>query len=74
MEQIVSLIRGHMHVEADAGYPLLRRIPSTHATACFDHLESISPAEREELLGARARAAALGLCLRRLPSRRFCNW
>ena len=63
MEQIVSLIRGHMHVEADAGYPLLRRIPSTHAIACFDHLESISPAEREELLGARARVAALGFVL-----------
>ena len=63
MEQIVSLIRGHMHVEADAGYPLLRRIPSTHAIACFDHLESISPAEREELLEARARVAALGFVL-----------
>src|SRR5262245_4894564 len=61
MEHIVSLIRDHMHAEADAGYPLLRRIPSVHATACFDYLESISPAEREELLEARARVAALGL-------------
>ena len=63
MEQVVSLIRDHMHAEADASYPLLRRIPSTHATACFDYLESISPAEREELLGARARVAALGFVL-----------
>ena len=63
MEQIVSLIRVHMHAEADAGYPLLRRIPSTHATACFDYLGSISPAEREELLAARARVAALGFVL-----------
>jgi hypothetical protein len=60
MEHIVSLICDHMHAEADAGYPLLRRIPSTHATACFDYLESIPPAEREELLEARARVAALG--------------
>jgi len=60
MEQIVSLIRDHMHVEADAGYPLLRRIPSSHATACFDYLESVSPADREELLDARARIFALG--------------
>src|SRR5262245_38486135 len=60
MEHIVSLIREHMHAEADAGYPLLRRIPSTHATACFDYLESISPADRKELLEARARVAALG--------------
>ena len=63
MEQIVSLIRVHMHAEADAGYPLLRRIPSTHATACFDYLGSVSPAEREELLAARARVAALGFVL-----------
>ena len=63
MEQIVSWVRDHMHAEADAGYPLLRRIPSTHATACFDYLESISPAERDELLEARARVAALGFVL-----------
>ena len=60
MEQVVSLIREHMRAEADAGYPLLRRIPSTHATACFDYIESILPAEREELVEARARVAALG--------------
>jgi len=59
MEQILSLIREHMRAEADAGYPLVRRIPSTHATACFDYIESISPADREELLEARARVAAL---------------
>jgi hypothetical protein len=63
VEQIFSLIRDHMHAEADAGFPLLQRIPSTRATACFDYLESISPAEREELLEARARVAALGLVL-----------
>ena len=63
MEQIVSWVHDHMHAEADAGYPLLRRIPSTHATACFDYLESISPAERDELLEARARVAALGFVL-----------
>ena len=66
MEQIISLIRDHMQAEAEAGYPLLRRIPSTRATACFDYLESISPAEREELLEARARVAALGFVL--IPS------
>jgi hypothetical protein len=42
MEQIVSLIRDHMRAEADAGYLLLRRIPSTYATDCFVYLESIS--------------------------------
>ena len=61
--EIVSLIRDHMHAEADAGYPLLRQIPSTRATVCFDYLESISPAEREELLEARARVTALGSVL-----------
>ena len=67
MEQIVSWVHDHMRAEADAGYPLLRRIPSTHATACFDYLESISPAERDELLEARARVAALGF-VRSLPA------
>src|SRR5690242_17965547 len=63
MEQIVSLVRDYMHAEADACYPLLRRVPSTRATVCFDYLESISPAEREELLEARARVTALGFVL-----------
>jgi len=63
MEQIVSLVRDYMHGEADADYPLLRQIPSTRATVCFDYLESISPAEREELLEARARVTALGFVL-----------
>jgi len=63
MEQIVSLVRDYTHAEADAGYPLLRQIPSTRATASFDYLESISPAEREELLDARARVTALGFVL-----------
>jgi hypothetical protein len=63
MEQIVSLVRDYMHAEADAGHPLLRRIPSTRATAYFDYLESISPAEQEGLLDARARVAALGFVL-----------
>ena len=59
MQRIVSVIREHMHAEADADYPLLRRIPSTRATVYFDYLEDVSPAEREELLETRARAAAL---------------
>jgi len=63
MEQIVSLVRDYLHVEADAGYPLLRQIPSTRSTVNFDYLESITPAEREELLDARARITALGFLL-----------
>jgi len=61
MEHILSVVRDRMHAEADAGYPLLRRIPSSHATACLDYLESSSPAERDELLDARARFFALAL-------------
>src|SRR5690349_3158879 len=49
-----------MVAEASAGYPLLRRIPSTRATVCFDYLDSLSTAERDRLLDARARIAALG--------------
>jgi len=63
MEQIISLIRDHIQAEVDDGYPLLRRIPSAHATACLDYLESIRPAERDALLQARARVAALGFLL-----------
>src|SRR5262249_31072530 len=36
---------------------------STRATACFDYLDGLSPAGREELLEARARVAALGFVL-----------
>jgi len=60
MEPIVSLVRDRLSAEAAAGYPLLRRIPSTRATVCFDYLEDISPNERDELLAARARVTALG--------------
>jgi len=60
VEQIVRLVRDRISVEAAAGYPLLRRVPSTRATVCFDYLDNISPAERDELLDARARVAALG--------------
>ena len=60
MEQIVSLVRDRMSAEAATGYPLLRRIPSTRTTVCFDYLDNISPAEQDDLLAARARVAALG--------------
>jgi hypothetical protein len=58
MEHIVSLVRDTLHAEADAGYPLLRKLPSSRATACFDYLESISPAARRQRLDARAQVAA----------------
>src|SRR5689334_18872192 len=63
MQQIVSLVRNCMRAEADAGYPLLRRIPSTRATGYLDYLEIISPAEQEELLDARTRVTALEFLL-----------
>ena len=55
--------RGTIGRTSFVGCPLLRRIPSTRATVCFEHLESISPAEREELLDVRARVTALGFVL-----------
>jgi len=63
MEQIFRLVRDHLQAEADAGYPLLRRIPSTHATVCFDYMAGVSQAERDELLDVRARVTALGFTL-----------
>src|SRR5207248_4248685 len=53
-------VRDYMHSESEAGFPSLRSIPSTRATAFFDYLENISPGERDELLEARARVTALG--------------
>ena len=52
-----------MRVEADAGYPLLRRIPSTDATACFDDIESMSPGR----VGRRQEARACGCSRRKGP-------
>ena len=60
MEHVFSLVRDYMHSESEAGFPSLRSIPSTRATSFFDYLENISPAERDELLDARARVTALG--------------
>jgi hypothetical protein len=60
MEHVFSVVRDYMHSESEAGFPSLRSIPSTRATAFFDYLENISPAERDELLDARARVTALG--------------
>jgi hypothetical protein len=60
MEKIAGLCRQHLQSEAAAGYPLVRRLPSSRATAFLDYVEGISELERESLIDARARAAALG--------------
>jgi len=60
MEPIYSVVRSHLHLEADAGYQLLRRVPSTRATAFFDYLDTISLQERDEYMDANARVFALG--------------
>jgi len=73
MEQIVSLVRDYLHAEAGAGYPLLRQIPSTRATACLDYLDSIPPAERGNYWTRALGLPRWALCLRRLRSRRFSN-
>lgn len=60
MDRLIGFFREDFHSEASAGYPLIRRIPSSRATAFLDYVEGISPSALERLIHARARAAALG--------------
>jgi hypothetical protein len=56
---IAALIRAELAEEAAAGFPILRRVPSTGAIKLLDYLETQSPAEIEELGDAQARLGAL---------------
>lgn len=56
---IEALVRAEFDQEAAAGFPKLRRIPSTGVTALLDYLESLSAAERGVLFDAQARLSAL---------------
>ncbi len=55
---IAALLRNDFTAEADAGFPTVRRIPSTDAVKFLDHFATLKSAESAALLDALARAHA----------------
>ena len=56
---IAALLRADFTAEADAGFPTVRRIPSTGAVKFLDYFATLKSAESAALLDALARAHAL---------------
>lgn len=59
-DRAVELIEAHLKSEARSGFPTLRRIPSTGAIRFLDYAGTLSTGERDALMHALARSAALG--------------
>ena len=56
---IAALLRADFMAEAEAGFPTVRRVPSTDAVKFLDHFATLKSAEAATLLDALARAHAL---------------
>jgi hypothetical protein len=56
---IAALVRAELAEEADAGFPVLSRIPSTGIVKFLDNFATLAPADRISLLDSRARIGAL---------------
>ena len=56
---IAAVLRADFTAEADAGFPIVRRIPSTDAVKFLDHFATLKSLEATALLDALARAHAL---------------
>ena len=56
---IAALLRADFMAEADAGFPTVRRVPSTDAVKFLDHFATLKSAEAATLLDAFALAHAL---------------
>ncbi len=59
LSEIATLVRADLAQEADAGFPVLSRIPSTGTVKFLDNFAMLGPADRIALLDALARLAAL---------------
>lgn len=61
LDDVTAVMRAGFGEEASAGFPKLSRIPSSGMIRFLDYFSSLGPAERESLLDARARMAAMTL-------------
>lgn len=59
LDSIAELLLADFTTEAGAGFPTVRRIPSTDAVKFLDYFGALEPAARTALLEAKARGAAL---------------
>src|SRR5262245_53930782 len=59
MDRVSVLLRTRFAEEADAGFPTLRRIPSSGVIKWLDYVETLKANDRESLLDALARTGAL---------------
>lgn len=59
VSDIAALIRTELAQEAETGFPVLSRIPSTGIVKFLDHFATLAPADQASLLDALARAGSL---------------
>jgi hypothetical protein len=59
LSSIAALLRADFAVEADAGFPTVKRIPSTEAVKFFDYFAALEPGGRGPLLDAMGRLGAM---------------
>ena len=59
LSSIAALLRADFAVEADAGFPTVKRIPSTEAVKFLDYFAALEPGGRGPLLDVMARLGAM---------------
>jgi len=59
LSSIAALLRADFTVEADAGFPTVRRIPSTESVKFLDYFAALEPGGRGPLLDVTARLGAI---------------
>src|SRR5438876_8660558 len=59
LSSIAALLRADFALEADAGFPTVKRIPSTEAVKFLDYFAALEPDGRGPLLDAMARLGAM---------------
>ena len=62
LSSIAALLRADFAVEADAGFPAVKRIPSTEVLKFLDYFAALEPDGRGPLLDVMARLGAMQYC------------
>src|SRR5260370_34043474 len=62
LSSIAALLRADFAMEADAGFPTVKRIPSTETVKFLDYFAALEPNGRGPLLDAMARLGAIQFC------------
>ena len=62
LSSIAALLRADFAMEADAGFPTVKRIPSTETVKFLDYFAALEPGGRGPLLDTMARLGAMQFC------------